>query len=253
MLKETAATKRNIKTDCKDCPLQALHTFREFSDDELAFVSTFKRGETVADTGMTIIEQGTSTPFLYTVMTGWGFRSRMLEDGRRQVLNYVMPGDFIGLQSTLMDDMQHSVESLSPMELCIFERSQFHTLLGASADLAFDITWIAAQEERMLDEHITSLGQRSALERTAYLIAYLHARAQQTQLFPEPARHLPLTQQLLADTLGLSLVHTNRTVKKLNERNHIRWTNAGCDVLNFEALCDIADWQPPEEQRRPFI
>lgn len=253
MLKETASTQKVTKTNCADCPLRAIDAFRDFDKKELEFVRSFKRGETVADAGTTIISQGSSTPFLYTVMTGWGFRYKTMEDGRRQVLNYVLPGDFVGLQATLMHDMEHSVETLSTMELCVFEREQFYRIFEQSPTLAFDITWIAAREERILDEHIVSLGTRTALERCAYLIAYLHDRARQIQLFPRPAKHLPLTQQLVADTLGLSVVHTNRTLKKLAHRGLVRWTSAGCEVVDARGLEKLAEWSRPQEVCRPFI
>src|SRR5690606_4132577 len=98
-------------------------------------------------------------------------------DGRRQVLNYVMPGDMIGLQGSIMGEMQHSVEALSNLMLCVFERDELYALYRKFPSLAFDITWLAAREECMLDENLLSLGRRTALERAAYLLAFIESRA----------------------------------------------------------------------------
>ena len=245
-------TSHIMKTPCEQCPLRGIPHFREFGRDELDFVSRFKKGELAVDAGATILVEGSHSAHLFTVLSGWGFRYKTLEDGRRQILNYVMPGDLIGLQGTVIGEMQHSVEALSPVSLCVFERENLMTLYNRHPSLAFDITWIAAREERILDEHLLSIGRRSALERAAYLIAYLHERARALRLFD--GRHsLPITQQHIADTLGLSIVHTNKTLKKLAERGFIRWQERGCDVLDGKALANLAGWDGPGNSKRPFI
>ena len=115
------------------------------------------------------------------------------------------------------------------------------------------MTWIAAQEERILDENLLSIGRRSALERAAYLLAFLYRRAEATNLFRNQRVSLPITQQHIADTLGLSTVHTNRTLKKLADRKLIRWAERGCDILDDEGLADAAGWAGYRETQRPFI
>jgi CRP-like cAMP-binding protein len=247
----TKAT-HEAKTPCKQCPLRGLQVFREFTTDELDFVSRFKTGELAVDAGSTILVEGSHSAHLFTVLAGWGFRYKTLEDGRRQILNYVMPGDLIGLQGTIMGEMQHSIEALSPVTLCVFERDKLMTLYNRHASLAFDLTWIAAREERILDEHLLSIGRRSALERAAYLLAYLHQRASALKLF-NGRNFLPITQQHIADTLGLSIVHTNKTLKKLAARGLIRWQERGCDILDGKALAALAEWEGLGESRRPFI
>ncbi len=154
-----AKTTHEMKTPCVRCPLRELKHFREFNSEELEFVSRFKRGELAVDAGATIFVEGAHSAHLFTVLHGWGFRYKTLEDGRRQILNYVMPGDLIGLQGTIMGEMQHSIEALSPVSLCVFERDKLPGLYNKHPSLAFDLTWIAAREERILDEHLLSIGR----------------------------------------------------------------------------------------------
>ncbi|MGA1801192.1 Crp/Fnr family transcriptional regulator [Rhizobium sp. HT1-10] len=250
-MSKTANT-HETRTPCELCPLRDKPHFREFDSEELNFVSQFKRGELAVDAGATILVEGSHSAHLFTVLSGWAFRYKVLEDGRRQILNYVMPGDLLGLQGTIMGEMQHSVEALSPVTLCVFERDKLMTLYNRHASLAFDLTWIAAQEERILDEHLLSIGRRSALERAAYLLAYLHQRARSIELF-DARTVIPVTQQHIADTLGLSIVHTNKTLKKLSERKLIRWQERGCDVLDGQGLANLAEWNGISEGKRPFI
>ncbi len=200
-----------------------------------------------------MLSEGTRSVHLYTVLLGLGFRYKLLPDGRRQILNYLLPGDLIGLQSSLMGEMQHSVEALSPMLLCVFQRSHLPELYRNYPGLAFDITWIAAREEQMLDENLLSIGRRTALERTAYLIAFVAARALAAGYSLQPKMELPLTQQHIADTLGLSLVHTNKTIRKLVERNLVRWLERGCEVVDLDGLMAVAGWEGLFEGRRPLV
>ena len=242
------------KYPCERCPLPRRDTFRCFTGDELDFVSQFKRGELLVDKGATVMCEGVSNPHLYTVLTGWGFRYKLLPDGRRQIVNYIMPGDLIGLQGTLSGEMQHSVETLSPMTLCMFERNELMSLYRAQPALAYDITWLASREECMLDENLLSIGRRNAVERLAYLVAFLLDRARASGLLAANARsRLALTQHHVADTLGLSLVHTNRTIRRLAQQKLLRWGDGGFEVLDAEALRRLARWEGLEKTPRPFI
>ena len=238
---------------CEKCPLRPLEVFRDFEPAELAFVSRFKTGELTVDRGTTVLVEGSHSAHLYTVLSGWGFRYKVMSDGRRQILNYVVPGDLIGLQGSLTGEMQHSVEALSPLMLCVFERDQIFTLYRNHPGLAYDLTWLAAREEQMLDENLLSIGRRSALERAAYLLAFLHQRATTVRLYANGRAAIPITQQHVADTLGLSIVHTNKTLRKLINRKAIRWLERGCEVLDEGALLDIAGWEGLGEQRRPLM
>ncbi|WP_202357570.1 Crp/Fnr family transcriptional regulator [Mesorhizobium sp. 113-3-3] len=238
---------------CEKCPLRPLPVFREFEKQELAFISTFKKGELAVDKGATVLVEGSHSAHLYTVLSGWAFRYKLLPDGRRQILNYLMPGDLIGLQGSVMGEMQHSVEALSPMLLCVFERDSLHELYRNHPGLAYDITWIASREERMLDENLLSVGRRSAIERAAYLIAFIGSRAKVVGLNGKQSIQIPITQQHIADTLGLSLVHTNKTIRKLMDRNLVLWRDGGCEVVDAEGLKQLAGWEGLGEGRRPLI
>jgi CRP-like cAMP-binding protein len=238
---------------CEACPLRPLPVFREFEPEELAFVSRFKRGELAVDRGASVLVEGSHSAHLYTVLSGWGFRYKLLPDGRRQILNYVMPGDLIGLQGSVMGEMQHSVEALSAMLLCVFEREKLHDLYRNYPGLAYDITWLASREERMLDENLLSVGRRTAIERCAYLLAFIGMRAKAVGLNGRKPVEIPITQQHVADTLGLSLVHTNKTIRKLANRGLIAWRDGGCTVADMDGLCDLADWEGLGEDRRPLV
>jgi CRP/FNR family transcriptional regulator, anaerobic regulatory protein len=243
-----------LKYPCDKCPIRKLKAFRPFTPEELDFVKTFKTGELTVDPRATILQEGTSSTHLFTVLQGWAFRYKTLPDGRRQLLNFALPGDFLGLQASLFKEMSHSVEALSQMVLCVFPRERLWQLFERYPGLAFDVTWLGSREEQILDQNLLSVGRRTALERTAYLLLHLHARASAVGLAPSDRFFPPLTQQHLADALGLSIVHTNKTLKRLSDRKIIRWKNRELEILNIDALRDIAVWEEEEvEHSRPLI
>ncbi|MEJ8570033.1 Crp/Fnr family transcriptional regulator [Microbaculum marinum] len=248
-----AARDVSIRIPCSKCPLRDLECFRDFTEKEVEFLHEFKQGELTVNPGAPIVLEESNSPHLYTVLEGWGFRYKTLPDGRRQILNYVMPGDFIGLQSSVFEVMSHGVEALTEMMMCVFPRDKLWTLYTRHPTLAFDVTWLASREERLLDEHLLTVGRRTAIERVAFVIWHLYKRALSVGLASGNRLDLPVTQQHLADTLGLSLVHTNKTLKKLRANGCISVEERTVEVLDKSKLIEIAQAQEHEEGPRPFL
>jgi CRP-like cAMP-binding protein len=238
---------------CEQCPLRKRPSLRAFTPEELAFVKEFKIDELHVDPGVSFLSQGASSEHLYTVLSGWAFRYKMLDDGRRQILNYALPSDMVGLQGTLMHEMEHSVEALSPLVLCVFPRTKLWDLYTNFPSLAFDLTWLAAREEQLIDEQLVSLGRRTALERTAFLLLHLFTRADEAGLTKSGMIQFPFTQQHLADTLGMSLVHTNKTLKRLFASKSVRWKDRMFEMVDRAALAAIAGDDVSPRRSRPFI
>ena len=240
-------------TPCEQCPLRKRTTLREFTADELAFVKQLKVDELRVDAGASFLREGATAEHLYTVLSGWAFRYKMLDDGRRQILNYALPADMVGLQGALMREMEHSVEALTPLTLCVFPRAKLWDLYSKFPSLAFDITWLAAREEQLIDEQLVNLGRRTALERTAYLLMHLYVRADEAGMVKNGTIKFPFTQQHLAYTLGMSLVHTNKTLKRLMISNAIRWKDRVFEMIDRAALAKIAGDEVAPRHDRPFI
>jgi CRP-like cAMP-binding protein len=238
---------------CERCPLRGQEIFRDFTKDELGFVSDFKSGELIAEAGTTFLTQGSSSAYVYTVLSGWGFRYKDLDDGRRQILNYVFPGELVGLQGAVLKEMEHSVQAMDDMLLCVFERRNLWKLYQKHPSLAYDITWLAAREEQILEDHLLTVGRRSAKERLAYLLLHIFERARRLGMTADNTFELPLTQQHVADTLGLSLVHTNKTLKRLYGDKLISWKRKTLKILDEEGLKEAAAWDGLSDQQRPLI
>lgn len=249
-----AKVKPASRTPCSQCPWRDKPPFRTFTAEEAAFVQSFKAAELVAEPGTTVLLEGQSSAHLFTVLSGWAFRYKSLPDGRRQILNFVLPGDFLGLQTAMLKEMDHSVEALTELVLCVFPRQKVWALYNSHPGLAFDLTWIASREERILDERLLSVGRRSAIERVAHVLLHLYRRARSLGLTRKNnTLALPLTQQHLADALGLSLVHTNKTLRRLTDRKLFNWKDGLLSIVDEDGLAALAHIDPPSQALRPLI
>ena len=241
------------QTDCSVCPLRIQPLFIPFTPGELAFMRRFKTGEILVPRGVSVINQGETSPRLYTVLSGMGTRSVLLEDGRRQVINFVFPGDLMGLQAGLLGEAKHSVTAASPMVLCTFSREGLWELFRNQPERAYDLTWIGAVEEHFLGETIATLGQRDAQERMAWALLRIWRRLAAVGLAKQGLVPLPFRQQDLADALGLSLVHTNKTVARLRRYGLALWQDGQLSIPDMDALARVAGVQDEREARRPIL
>lgn len=108
-------------------------------------------------------------------------------------------------------------------------------------------------EEQLLDGQLLSIGRRTALEKLAYLILHLHDRAEAVGYAGNLAFDVPFKQEHLSDSLGITPVHTSRTVRKLLERNLITWVRDRIQILDREGLEQVALYESDHETRRPLI
>jgi CRP/FNR family transcriptional regulator, anaerobic regulatory protein len=238
---------------CVQCPLRNCAALRPFTPSELAFIQELKTDELCVETGVTFLHEGASSKYLYSMLGGWAFRYKMLPDGRRQILNYALPADLIGLQGSLLREMEHSVEALTQLRLCMFPRDKLWDLYSKFPSLAFDVTWLAAREEQLLDDSLLSVGRRTALERTAYVLLHLFQRAKEVGLTRNGAIQFPFTQQHLADTLGMSLVHTNKTLRRLMASQAVSWKDRVFEIHDLGELQRIAGDEGKQRPQRPFL
>lgn len=240
---------------CRNCPLRPLPLFLEQSGTELDLVQSLKKREVTLSAGDTLIHEGQTDAPLYTLLTGWAFRYKTLSDGRRQILTFLLAGDFIGVQQKMGDAAAHGVVTLTHAVFCVFQRDALWELHRQNPAMGFNITWLTAHEESMVDDTLLSVGRRSAEERIAMLLILLFKRAAALQSDGGAAGvPFPLTQQHIADGLGLSLVHTNKTLRKLEQRGLHQIDNGRLYLRDARALARLADlYGDGRPAQRPLV
>ncbi|MGC1446907.1 MAG: Crp/Fnr family transcriptional regulator [Xanthobacteraceae bacterium] len=242
-----------MQVSCYDCKLRAYGLFKRISTEELDSIREIKREHLEVPAGGEIIRIGDAAPEVFTLYAGWAFRYKMLSDGRRQILSFMLPGDLLGLQAAMFDAALFGIEALTDVQLCVLPRKRLWTLFGQVPDLAFDVAWLGSRSESFVDENLTSVGRRTAAERVAALIVTLYKRAKVLGMVEDETFAFPPTQQHIADALGLSLVHTNKTLARLKRMGMFKQNNGTITLLNPRILERIAQHFDEELPMRPLI
>ena len=201
-----------------------------------------KRHETHAQQ-TDLIRMGDPFTNVYVLLNGWAMRYKLLPDGRRQVIGFVLPGDFICLNACVLQRAEYTVTLLTEAKVAVVDVPQMFDMARNHPGLNAAILWCNAREESILMERLVSLGRRSAYERTAHILLELCRRLQLLGLAQNNRFHFPVTQQLLSDVLGLSTVHVNRTLRRMQSDGLIRvLTNKGMemDIRDYDELCHVA-------------
>ena len=249
----SSASPGSCPRQCKDCRLRALEAFQPVTPQELDFIQDFRSGVALAPAGTSIISEQNPNGKLFTLYAGWAFRYKTLSDGRRQILNFLLPGDLIGLQQEFADGASHGVEALTDAALCVFPRDGLWDLFRQFPSLGYDVTWLSAREEAMVDENLLTTGRRNAAERVAMLLIHLYRRVERLGLATEGVIDFPITQQHIADALGLSLVHTNKTLRRLTQLGLHELRDGRLRLLNPRALHRLADYYDLPMRRVPLL
>ncbi len=238
---------------CDMCPLRLQSAFLPKSPREIASTQKLKSGQRRLSAGAELIYAGQTDAELYTLFSGWAFRHQTLPDGRRQILNFFLPGDLIGFQASLISAAEHSVEALTDIDVCVFPRTKVWRIFREMPELAFQLAWLGAREEGLVDSSLTFVGQLSARERMAALILSLYRRAQHLELVEGDAFEFPLRREHLSDALGLSLVHATKTWSVLRRAGLFEQRGLRLHIVNPRLTAQMATFYDQDWRRRPIL
>ncbi|HAQ36823.1 MAG: hypothetical protein CMF74_04580 [Maricaulis sp.] len=192
--------------------------------------------------GKSIINEGEVLKRVHVIQKGWAIRKRILEDGRRQILNFLMPGDIFDLQAMIDSRSDHAIETITLCEVRSIPTQEFLALVSEHPALASALWWSTVQEEGILREHIVRVGRRNAIERISHLLIELRRRLILSESADaDESVSLPLSRQLIADAVGLSPVHVSRTISSMRRMGLVS-ANGHLRVLDWDSLASIAGY-----------
>ncbi len=212
--RETGSTATPLKTVSRSALPPAFAA--SLSTEERAAFEALRPAVRRLQVGQVLYEQGDASEFVYLLIDGWAFRYRTLGDGRRQIVDFTLPGALLGFGPGRI--MSHGVEARTVCDLCVIPRARFDALLLQVPSLAIRLIQTLAQNEAIALERLMTIGRQSARERIAHLLVELVARARQSGLkVTDKGFTLPLTQTHIADAIGLTSVHVCRTLAELRK------------------------------------
>ena len=149
-----------------------------------------------------LIHQGQADQHAYIVGSGWACSYKMLRGGTRQIVDFQVPGDFLGLRSVLFRTADHSVEPITRVQASEVREQDLLDAFNQTPRLAAAVLWEASRDEAMVVEHLVGLGRRNANENMAHFLLELGARLKLVGLADRQGYVCPLSQYQLADALG---------------------------------------------------
>lgn len=222
-----------------------LSRYIELDDREIAALDHLVRDPFSQKSGKDLIQEGTNPENVFVLLGGWGYRYSILRNGNRQIFGYLLPGDLCDVHVFMLDKMDHSIGLLSDAMVVKVSAAEMLDLINRYPKIERAL-WIATLvTESTLRQWVVNIGRRDAFERIGHLFCELWQRMRAVGLVSKEDRfELPLTQTELADTLGLTSVHVNRTLQRLREGGFITLSKGSLTILDANGLAEVSGFDP---------
>jgi len=191
-----------------------------------------------------IISDGDRPDHVHLILAGWAARYKILPDGERQITAFLIPGDFCDLHVTILKQMDHGIGALTAVSVAEISRREMNQLCDDRPGLLRAMWWATLVDEGVLREWIVNIGRRDSYARIAHLMCELLVRMQNVGLADDGGFQLPLTQEHLADALGLTPVHVNRVLQRLKADKLIELGGRTLTILDPGGLRRAAGFDP---------
>ncbi len=197
-----------------------------------------------------LIREGDRPGPVIVILEGWACRYKILPNGGRQILAFLMPGDCCDLHVGLLAEMDHGIQTVSAAVVATIDRTEMDAIMESCPAVARAMYIGQLIDEGTMRAWITSMGRRQSIERVAHLMCELYARARSIGLTAGIELALPLSQLLLADALGMTPVHINRVLRKLRESGAMELRRGSLVISDPAMLVKIAGFDENYLHRR---
>jgi CRP/FNR family transcriptional regulator, anaerobic regulatory protein len=231
-----------LPRSCADCAIRETTVCGAIHTDRLDVLEKFKICDRIIPAHTNLYCEGDELDEIYNLLSGWVALHRLLESGKRQVLQIELPGAFLGYQADLQEPLLHTAECITDVAVCVFPRRSFPELLERHPGLGKRLVRIMAQNVTRTHDQLTNIGGRSGMERVAYFLLQFVPPMQHRQYAADrDTAALPLTQEMIGDALGLTSIHINRILRELRERHLVVLHNKTLQVLDLGGLRRMAE------------
>jgi len=225
--------------------LRKLRAFTPLSDEsEQAVMALAAQRVRTGAPDDDIISEGDEPKTIHLMLDGWACRYKTLEDGRRQILGFFIPGDLADLHVYILNEMDHSIGALTPIRYASITPKEFEVLGDGHPRLLRALWWESLLTASIQREWLVNVGQRSALEAVAHLCCELYLRLRGVALCDGSECPFPITQSDLGDALGLTQPHVSRTLRELSAAKLLTLKRKRLIVHDLEGLQRLAGFNP---------
>jgi CRP-like cAMP-binding protein len=220
-----------------------LNTFVALSNAELKCLADLQVHRVKVPRGQQLTREGQSGHKAFVLQAGWACSFKTLSNGGRQIISFPIAGDIVGLRSVLLRIADHSFSALTDAVVNSVEGAHIMRCVTEYPRLGAALLWAASRDEAMVVEHLVNIGRRTALERTAHFFMELAERLNLVGLATETEFKCPLSQFVLADALGLTAIHVNRTLRELRELKLLTVRRGTVTIHDLAGLRKLSGFQ----------
>jgi CRP-like cAMP-binding protein len=219
-----------------------LKNWAHLDDDDVAAILALPHTSRRLTLGQYIVREGDVATHSCLVVEGFAMRHKVVGDGGRQIINIHMAGDMVDLQNALLSVADHNVQTLTPMVAAFVPREAIVELAFARPAVGRALWLETLVEGSISREWIANVGRRDARTRVAHLLCEFAMRLESVGL-GEPCNYeLPMTQEQIADTVGLTPVHVNRTLRALDGEGLTRRSKRSVVIQDWKKLTQTGDF-----------
>lgn len=216
-----------------------LQTLADLGEEDRAVLEEISADARDLAARRNIIREGDRPDHIHLMIDGWAARYKLLPDGGRQITAFLLPGDFCDLHATILGEMDHSIVTLTRARVAFIRRETMDRLTERPK-LAKALCWSTLVDEAVLRSWIVSVGRRDAFAAVCHLICELYVRLRNIGLTDDHHFDMPLTQEEVADALGLTPVHVNRVLQRMRAEQLIALKRSALNILDYPRLQDAA-------------
>jgi CRP-like cAMP-binding protein len=230
--------------------IEKLRGYAPLTSDDEALLAAACRHSKNYPAGFDLIREGDEPGPVFVVLEGWTCRYKILPGGGRQIISFMMPGDFCDIHVAVLAAMDHNIATLTQARIATIQRDQMEALVETRKGLAKAFWWTQLVDEGVLRATIVSMGRRTSVERIAHLLCELCIRMRNIGLTDGEQCVMPFNQIVLADAVGLTAVHVNRGIRKLRDAGALDLRPGAMMIGNLKRLAEIAGFDDNYLHRR---
>lgn len=223
-----------------DCFIRKLSAFHPLIGQDIARLRTMVSSTRAIPAHQELIHQARPGGRAFVLHKGWACSYKLLRDGERQVVDFHVPGDFLGLRDLLLPVCDRSIVTVTEAIVSEVSLQGLARTFQQAPRLALAVLRTACIEEAAVAEHLVDVGRRSARARTAHMLIELYLRLRLVGLASPAGYACPLSQGLLADALGLTSIHLNRVLRRLREPGLATFRNGFVSFQDLHGLKEVA-------------
>ena len=233
--------------------VERLARYLALTGDDLESLRALLEAELTIEKRRDLVIDGYEFRKLCFVAEGFGARYKLLRNGKRQILNVILPGDLIGVPVSFLDRACYSVVAVTDMKMHVCSTDSYVQLCYRRPQFGLALGWLAAHEAAFYAEHIIDTGRRTPPERLAHFLLELHSRLAMVGRAEPTSFDLPFSQEVLGDVLGLSVPHLNRMLSQLRFEGLVSIANRRVEFPDLHAIQMRAHFQPLTLTRIPDL